>query len=819
MKTHSTSLLRGACIALLAACALPAFSQEAFYIYRNDGGFDGFFFDDVQRMGVSKVDLQGVEHDDYVVQEIEVADTTYRIALSAIDSVGFQQPDIILSPQLSEINGEGSPAQTSSYYFEGDDGFTLKWRANTAEGLPTVGMILTCPEWKNGRNVPDANRVWAEGPFVGKVKSVTPPEDKGNLYGIVCEPIEDLSEVFEQFITVEQIGTDKSGKARHRMAGLNKLRRRVEGNKDLTLVNLNGKFPFSRGNDDFSVTLSLDLALKVRATVSYNISRSVKYIGVMLKEDAEVGVSFTAKANLEDVTTWHIAGLPVYFPSILPIFQLDPSPQAFIKTTGDLSLTVSSPKFAFHGTQDFHLGTDRISGTCKTDCPAPGSEDNGWSMSVSLNGSLQAGSNFPMKLETNRWAEKAIYAAVGADVFVGPRLTASFAVDPVAAAKGELYPALSGTNITLSPMCTVFEANAEYSFGKKPRKKEKFFEGEKTFFDMSLLLFPEFEKTQVTKQPEDSHNVGTVEAKALPHGNSLPYVVGLAAYNKDKQLVYKTYNTLLSGDSYAREHTYSFFSTYDELPASLSVLDGTYSIVPLINAFGYDVPAWGSEVEVSRSLVPYVTWPKDGSDGDKNPTTGLITVAGLMPGDNVDFELVKNYYEERTFEARYYADDEGKVRKEVFRDETKTGTAGSVSTSESKPWEAWSWFKVGPEQAGATTFAWRNNCTSWYKGNNMTTYDSYWPESGGKWTLSLGGWAPPGFTENRYGYSYHYEACTYRIVVTRADGRKFTLPDEYNFCGYGKTETHDKIYGDKSYYQFRAPSDYGVEGYLKDSAE
>ena len=101
----------------------------------------------------------------------------------------------------------------------------------------------------------------------------------------------------------------------------------------------------------------------------------------------------------------------------------------------------------------------------------------------------------------------------------------------------------------------------------------------------------------------------------------------------------------------------------------------------------------------------------------------------------------------------------------------------------------------------------------------MTTYDSYWPEGGGKWSLSVGGWAPSGFTENRYGYSSHYEACTYRIVVTRADGRKFTLPGEYNFCGYGTVETHDKVYGDKSSYQFRAPSDYGVEDYITDSAE
>lgn len=51
-------------------------AQEAFYIYRNDGNFDGFFFDEVQSMSVSKFDLDSIEHDDYVVQDIVLADTT-----------------------------------------------------------------------------------------------------------------------------------------------------------------------------------------------------------------------------------------------------------------------------------------------------------------------------------------------------------------------------------------------------------------------------------------------------------------------------------------------------------------------------------------------------------------------------------------------------------------------------------------------------------------------------------------------------------------------------------------------------------------------
>lgn len=55
------------------------FAQDAFYIYRNDGDFEGFFYDQVQRIGYSKIDLEGMEHDEYVIQEVETVDSLYRI--------------------------------------------------------------------------------------------------------------------------------------------------------------------------------------------------------------------------------------------------------------------------------------------------------------------------------------------------------------------------------------------------------------------------------------------------------------------------------------------------------------------------------------------------------------------------------------------------------------------------------------------------------------------------------------------------------------------------------------------------------------------
>ena len=45
-------------------------TQDALYIFRNDGGFNGFFYNDINHISYSKVDTLGVEHDDYVARGI-----------------------------------------------------------------------------------------------------------------------------------------------------------------------------------------------------------------------------------------------------------------------------------------------------------------------------------------------------------------------------------------------------------------------------------------------------------------------------------------------------------------------------------------------------------------------------------------------------------------------------------------------------------------------------------------------------------------------------------------------------------------------------
>ena len=135
-----------AATALLLTAALPIQAQEdnaAFYIYQNDGHFDGFFYDQVQKISYSKLDTLGVEHEDFVSQEIITNDSTYRIMLTAIDSVGFVQPEIKFNPRLRDMRTDELRRYIAAK--EGDKSFVLKLKLSIAdkmELIPNVGDVI-----------------------------------------------------------------------------------------------------------------------------------------------------------------------------------------------------------------------------------------------------------------------------------------------------------------------------------------------------------------------------------------------------------------------------------------------------------------------------------------------------------------------------------------------------------------------------------------------------------------------------------------------------------------------------------------------------
>ena len=225
-------------------------AQEAFYIYRNDGEFNGFFYDDVKSMRLSKTDLDLTERDEYVVQEIETKDSVYRIPLCAIDSIGFQQPEIIFSKRFYNLKADDCPYKGSYirvFDNEGNEVYRMDWYPQawdessnrwiySEQYLPKVGDVLYIPdgEWDG----------WSGKyalPFICKVTKVEQYEGSSS-YGVYYDYVDSFDDVFEQFVSVEQIGHDDNGVAYSRMAGLNKTPVGYSGNDNLTLASVSGKF-------------------------------------------------------------------------------------------------------------------------------------------------------------------------------------------------------------------------------------------------------------------------------------------------------------------------------------------------------------------------------------------------------------------------------------------------------------------------------------------------------------------------------------------------------------------------------------------------
>ena len=159
-------------------------TQDALYIYRNDGGFNAFFFRDIQRIAYSKVDTLGVEQEDYVVQEVYAMDSVFRIPMSAIDSVAFVTPETKYKQDVAHT----TESDLWNYVTATDSVTWLLLRSDTPSAIiPKVGdKIVTL----NQTNMLPAG-------FVGRVASV---QNESGGIRVNCGAV-NLTEVFDQYVS------------------------------------------------------------------------------------------------------------------------------------------------------------------------------------------------------------------------------------------------------------------------------------------------------------------------------------------------------------------------------------------------------------------------------------------------------------------------------------------------------------------------------------------------------------------------------------------------------------------------------------------
>ena len=138
-KSHSLLYLTVLLLSVFGVVTTSAQqAQDALYIYRNDGGFNAFFFSDIDHIEYSKVDTLGVEQADYVVQEVHALDSVFRIPISAIDSVAFVTPETIYKPDVVRLN-----AGIIDYIVASDSATWIRVKLTTPkELLPAEGSKI-----------------------------------------------------------------------------------------------------------------------------------------------------------------------------------------------------------------------------------------------------------------------------------------------------------------------------------------------------------------------------------------------------------------------------------------------------------------------------------------------------------------------------------------------------------------------------------------------------------------------------------------------------------------------------------------------------
>ena len=175
------------CVATLMLCLCSALGakaqQDAVFVYRNDGAFDAFLYEDVDSMTISNYDSDGMWHSTCQTQVIYTPDGAYHIPLAAIDSIAFHAA----APEYKQgvVHLDESYQQ---YVISSTDSTILLDSSAPSAFIPAVGEICVNDEYDD---------VFPKG-FFGRLSSVEHTPD-----GMLCRFDKvGLSEVYSRLVVV-----------------------------------------------------------------------------------------------------------------------------------------------------------------------------------------------------------------------------------------------------------------------------------------------------------------------------------------------------------------------------------------------------------------------------------------------------------------------------------------------------------------------------------------------------------------------------------------------------------------------------------------
>ena len=616
----------------LSLFTTPALAQDAFYIYRNDGEFDGFFYDDVIRMGYSKIDPNGVEHDEYVIQEIETEDSLYRIPLCAIDSIGFQQPEVIFSPKVRHIDETGLTRYIRDFTTYQDRTAFFRINADAPRELvPEVGdVLLNFGDTGFGYFGQTGDNFTG---FACKVTSIS-QYAAGSQWTVRCDPVTDLADIFTQLISVERLGYDEQGQVKRRVAGFDFdettrrfVPRKASDRDNITLFDVSS----SLKREAAWGSVNADFKIKAGFDVTYNFS----WRRVYFKLGRSFGFSLTPTATLKTGTSfeYEISGIPealssIKFPAMAPLFQTRPFPKVFFRGGGDLAVKLSLPTVGYNYHESISFDSDKsfpFSFSMFDDDSGGADQElfNTGDIEFSLSGFVQAGVKFTGGVETNDWFKSIMWAYIGLELYAGPKLEGTVSLSAARLLQQGAFESLSESKIAFHPISLDLAAKTRSQLFWRDPDETTLFEASTQFGSKSLYLFPAFKDTEV----EFSQESGAVDCSTTAERSVFwKSHLGFGAY-QDNELVESIFLATCLFGIPAKPYAGSFSA----------LKPGRYQIMPVVKTFDFTLPVRSQAKNVV--VTPYlklspkeIHFPAEGGSAAVSVDTNAEELAVGAPG-------------------------------------------------------------------------------------------------------------------------------------------------------------------------------------------
>lgn len=556
-------------IILLVAFALNGMAQtigEAFYIYRNDGGFNAFFRDEVDSIAYSHYDLDSLYYDENVTQLVYTADSLYRIPLVAIDSVGFVTPETEYKPEVIPLVGD------IRNYVVSSDSMTVFFRQDTPVSiLPKVGDKLVTEEISD---------VFRSG-FIGQVENVETIDGKITVH---CSKV-DFEDVFEYYYFVTQGDVNASS------------RRAGDGDK---LIENTWERTYSPGTFNFPLTNYItphiypapagDLAFQFenRQNISFTPTFKVKFVRIV---SPKLGTVVSLDISEEDVikediyisgaVNWSHDFDAVDIPLVelgIPFLWLYGRAGGFVSASATISMEQhwsQSYRYTFHleaGSRSFYVPHASINGIRLTN-------DHGGQAMVKGEASLGIFAELGVEFADRNIASVAYRGEVGVSINGGVMLYKKDIENALHST--DLYKTLQGDEITLKGFFKTGLPVKLLWFGWPNEHLKK----EKEFARVSLV--PDFYDTKLERDKDDK---STLFAQTKVKGTCFPIDLGFTLFEKESTEVKTSY--VRTGYMGASADLYSSFfnmptSKKYEVYPTVKILDVEMLAEPKAEEKGY----------------------------------------------------------------------------------------------------------------------------------------------------------------------------------------------------------------------------------------